>query len=315
MEGDAHSDDGFSGEKRRIRRLFAERTGGTLATRTIADAMDRDGENVRELLGSMADRGELRREPDGGNDERWRYLFDPYVGRANGGSYTITDSRSGLVTRACSRPRALHRLADRIEQFEAGNHVGAQILGISESTVSPAYLTDREEILEEFVRPDHTHLYVYVQDDGVTEVETTEQLSRERRILGFTVTGRFDREAFDEVMLVSAETAVERTPLADEDFPVGVFKIAAVHPEHQREGIGTALTTHGMAYLAETPPILALLWGRDDDSNVALAEKLDFEKLATFDGVSPLERLCPQCGFENECTCGSVLYGWGFRSE
>jgi len=85
-------------------------------------------------------------------------------------------------------------------------------------------------------------------------------MTREQTILGFTVTAVFDQASFSNVMVVSAERAMADSDLEPEHFPVGVFKATAVHPEHQQEGIGTSLASHGLAYLAETPPVLTVLW-------------------------------------------------------
>lgn len=297
-----------------VRLIFEDEPHVALRSDGVARAVGGDEAAVRECLDRLEAAGFLERIHLEGDLVAWKRAGDRFAGRSDAGAYTITDERSGLVTRADSRSRALRRLADRIEQFERGDHVGAQVLGICESAISPAYLSGVEEILHTYVYPDNRHLYVYVQGEGVTEVTTAAQLSRDQRILGFTVTGRFDREEFSEVMLVSAETVIERTPITAADFPVGVFKVTAVHPDHQHEGIGTALGSHGLAYLAETPPVLTMLWGRDDGSNEGLAEKFDFDELARFENATPLDGHCPECGFENECTCSSLLYGWGYAA-
>lgn len=295
----------------RILETFDESTETALSTRTVADAVDRDETVVGEHLERLAEADELVKADLEGQYVGWERPADTFVGYTEAGSYRLTDRRTGLVTRGTDRTTALRSLADKIELLEDGAHIGAQILGISEATISPGYFESVEDLLESYVRPDDRHLYVFVQDDGVTEIETASQLTRERTVLGFTVTGVFDREEFSDVMIVSAERAIEASALREDHFPVGVFKTAAVHPDHQQEGVGTALASHGLAYLAETPPVLAVLWIRDDEGITSIAEGFGGVELATFEDMNLFGKQCPQCGFETDCNCAFALYSWG----
>lgn len=295
----------------RILETFDESTETALSTRTVADTVDRDETVVGEHLERLAEADELVKVDLEGQYVGWERQAETFVGYTEAGSYRITDRRTGLVTRGTDRTTALRSLADKIELLEDGAHIGAQILGISEATISPGYFNSVEDLLESYVRPDDRHLYVFVKDDGVTEIETASQLTREQTVLGFTVTGVFDREEFSEVMIVSAERAIEASALREDHFPVGVFKTAAVHPDHQQEGVGTALASHGLAYLAETPPVLAVLWIRDDEGITSIAEGFGGVELATFEDMNLFGTQCPQCGFETDCTCAFALYAWG----
>lgn len=295
----------------RILGTFEESHETALSTHSVADAVDRDEAVVEQHLERLAGADELTRVDLEGQYVGWERQRETFVGHNQGGSYRITDRKTGLVTRAIDRTTALRSLADKIELLEEGTHIGAQILGISEAVISPGYFDSVEDVLESHVRPDSRHIYVFVEDDGVTEIETPSQLTREQTILGFTVTGVFDQEEFSEVMIISAEEAFEASALRPEHFPVGVFKATAVHPDHQQEGIGTALASHGLAYLAETPPVLTMLWMREDESTTRLVEKFGGEELVTFEDMNLFGRQCPQCGFETECTCKFSLYSWG----
>lgn len=295
----------------RLLDVFDEQSSAAVSTQTVADEAGADTTTVRRALERLADGNAIEKVDLEGQYVGWERPPETFVGHAKPGSYRISDEKTGLVTRGDSRASALRRLADRIELLESGTHVGSQILGVCDAVISPEYFDGVEDVLESYVRPENRHLYVFVEDDGVTEIETAAELTRETSILGFTVTGVFDRDEFSDVMIVSADRVIETTKLRADHFPVGVFKVTAVHPDHQQEGVGTALASHGLAYLAETPPVLTMLWQRDDDSNERLAGKFGAEKLAAYESATPLDRQCPQCGFDVECSCMSVLYGWG----
>lgn len=299
----------------RILDAFDERNETALSTRAVADAVDVDEETAADCLDRLADDGELTKVDLGSEYVGWERATETFVGHAQGGSYRISDPRTGLVTRASDRATALRSLADKIDLLEDGSHIGAQILGICETEIGPGYFDSVEELLESYVRPDDRHIYVYVADEGVTEIETASQLTREQTILGFTITAVFDREEFSEVMVVPAERAIEASALREDHFPVGVFKATAVHPEHQREGVGTALASHGLAYLAQTPPVLTVLWIREDEATTRLAHKFGGEELARFEDVDLSDRQCPQCGFDTDCTCTFALYSWGLDQD
>lgn len=297
----------------RILEAFDQRSDETLRTPAIADAVDADEAAVETELERLAETGKLAEADVEGQSGGWERATETFVGYDQAGSYRITDRKTGLVTRATDRTTALHSLADKIELLEDGRHIGAQILGISEAVISPGYFESVEDVLESYVRPDDRHIYVFVADEGVTEIETTSQLTREQTVLGFTVTGVFDREGFSDVMVITAEEAIEASELRPEHFPVGVFKATAVHPDHQQEGIGTALASHGLAYLAETPPVLTMLWMREDESTTRLVEKFGADELVTFEDMNLFGRQCPQCGFDSECSCEFSLYSWGLE--
>lgn len=296
-----------------IRDAFRRNDAVAMSTKTVADRVGVDEGTAASRLSSLAEQGVLQKVDLEGEYVAWERAGDTVRGRSDGNSYTIRDDETGLVTRGESRPVALRRLADRIEQYDEGDHVGAQILGISDAAISPAYMDGVAQIREEFVEPDDVHLYAYVDGTGVVEIETPSQLHRSQTILGIAVTAVLDRDRFADVMYVNVETLDAETPVEPDHFPLGVFKVAAVDPDHQEQGIGTALTTHGMAHLAETPPVLSLLWDRDDESNERLAEKFDADPLLTLEDALPFEWRCTVCGYGNECTCDCVLYGWGLE--
>jgi len=139
---------------------------------------------VNAHLDRLAESNELEKVELGDEYVGWERPTERFVGHDQEGSYRITDEKTGLVTRAGDRTAALRNLADRIELLEDGSHIGAQILGISEASLGPGYFESVEDILESYVRPDDRHIYVYVEDDGVDEIETAAQRPGSRRFWG-----------------------------------------------------------------------------------------------------------------------------------
>jgi len=286
----------------------------SLTADVIAEYVGAPPAQVQEVLEELAADDAVERVSMGEDATGWVSATTVVEGRESSNSHVVTDRATGLVTRAETRREAYRRLGDRIEQFETGDHVGAQILGIAERVMSPTYVESFDHLIESYVEPADKHLYVYVQNDGVVEVETVTQLNRSQQILGFSLTGVYDREEFAEASMVPLERLFAETRIQPHHFPLGAFKVTAVHPDHQRQGIGEALGSHGMAYLAQHPPVVTMLWDRSDNrGNVTLAEDYPgSEHLATFESATPLQYHCPVCSFGTECKCGTILYGWGF---
>lgn len=295
----------------RILAAFDDDRAVALTTRAVAERVGVDVSTARDHLSRLADRGELTPVDGEEGAVTWERNRTQVFGRPDGNSYTLEDGATGIVTRGRTRPRALRRLADRIDQYETGDGVCAQILGICDAAITPAYVDGRAALRERFLDPEDVHLYAHVESQGVVEVDEPSQFDRSRTIQGIAVTAVLDRDRFDEVMIVDADTVVAETPVEPSHFPLGVFKLAAVPPAYQRRGIGTALTTHAMAHLAETPPVLSVLWDRDDESNERLAAQFDADRLLTLEDALPFGRRCTVCGYGNECSCDCVLYGWG----
>ncbi|MFB6083957.1 MAG: hypothetical protein ABEJ94_06920 [Halorientalis sp.] len=285
---------------------------GPVTAAEISTPLAATPEETGEVLSELADEGEVARLPGPDGTVQWRTETATVRLTHEANSYRVQDDKTGLVTRAGDRPDALRRLADRIEQYESGRTAGAQIVGISETTLSPDYAPTIAELTERYVEPDDKHIYVYVAGEGIREIELAAHLDREYDIQGFAITGQFDREEFAEAVPVSVQEIIDRTRIEPADFPLGMYKLMAVHPDHQNEGIGAALSTHGMAYLANHPPVVTMLWERENDGNIKLAEDYGFERLATFEETSPSKWRCPDCGFDTVCSCSSALYGWGF---
>jgi len=285
-----------------------------LTADAIAECVGASPSQVRERLEELAIEGSVARVPMGENATGWMSATSIVESRESTNSHVVTDRATGLVTRADTRGRAYRRLGDRIEQFEDGDHIGAQILGIAERVMSPTYVDSFDHLVESYVESGDKHLYVYVENDGVIEVETVTELSRSQRILGFALTGVYDREEFAEASMIPLDRLFDETRIEPHHFPLGVFKVTAVHPDHQQQGIGEALGSHGMAYLAQHPPVVTMLWDRSDNrGNVKLVEEYPgTEHLATFESATPLKYRCPVCSFGTECECGTILYGWGF---
>ncbi|WP_247005584.1 hypothetical protein [Halorientalis litorea] len=281
-------------------------------TAGIAETLSLSRETTRDILAELAQRGTLRKQDDGGVT-RWQETATDVLLNESANSYEVSDPETGIVSRAGTRPEALRQLADRLDQYADGEAIGAQIMGIGEAVLSPAYVQGIESLIEDYVEPDDKHLYVYVPEEGIREIRGQEHLHREHEVGGFAVTGRFTREEFDAAIQVPVDRLLAETPIDDDDFPLSVFKLVAIHPDYQGQGIGMSLVTHGMAYLAENPPVVGMLWERESDANVAIAEQHGAERLAEFENTSPSKWQCPECGFDTPCTCKSAFYGWGFE--
>lgn len=282
-----------------------------LTTAEVSDLLSVPREAADDLLTDLAAEGVVA-GVDGDETGHWQATAAPVRVTEDSNSVKVQDPETGIVSRAETRPVALRRLADRLEQYAEGETIGAQIRGISETTLSPAYAQGVGELVEEYVAPADKHLYVYVPDEGIREITRQEQLHRDHTVAGFAVTGRFTRAEFDDAMSVTAEGLLAEASL-DVDFPLSVFKLVAVHPDYQGQGIGTSLVTHGTAYLADQPPVVAMIWERESDANIAIAEDYGAERLAEFENTSPSKWKCPECGFGTRCTCKSAFYAWGLE--
>lgn len=186
-----------------------------------------------------------------------------------------------------------------------------RILHISREEISPDYLT-REE-LREFVNDPNRHVYVYdiTQSDPVLEITAARDLGEEEgEILGFALTGTFNRDSYAKIVSVSIDDILARTPLTPDDFPLSQFKVVAVASDQKGKGIGSALTATALTPLFDNPPVTAMIWERDNPANVKIAERYANNQLARFDDYFPDDWRCPVCGFENDCDCAVTMYGW-----
>lgn len=186
-----------------------------------------------------------------------------------------------------------------------------QLLRVSREETSPGYLT-RDDFVEYAAHPDR-HLYVYddTEPDQVRELTEVDALSAvDATVIGFVLTGIYEREAYADIVSVAVEEILDRTPLTEDDFPLSQFKVIAVDGDHRGEGVGSALTATGLAPLFENPPVTSMLWEREDGANIKLAERYANNRLTTFEDYFPPEWDCPDCGFENECHCDVTMYGW-----
>lgn len=188
--------------------------------------------------------------------------------------------------------------------------VGDQVLRIAGEEISPDYLT-REELGEYADDPDR-HLYVYdlAVDEPVVEHDDASALADDGTVVGFALTGVYDRESYADIVDVPVEEILARTPLTEEDFPLSQFKVMAVDDEHKGKGIGSAMSATALVPLFENPPVTAMLWERDNPANVKLAERYANNRLVRFEDYFHDDWRCPVCGFGNACDCAVTMYGW-----
>lgn len=189
--------------------------------------------------------------------------------------------------------------------------VADQVLGIGRRETSPGYLSRAELLRYADASDRHLHVYDDEHRDGVVELaDATEMVSTDASIRGFALTGVYDRDAYTDVVSVTIEEILSRTPLTEADFPLSLFKVIAVDSAHTGKGIGSALTTTALAPLFAQPPVTAMIWEREDGANVTIAERYANNRLATFEGYFGPDWECPDCGFDNECECDVTMYGW-----
>lgn len=190
----------------------------------------------------------------------------------------------------------------------------SQLVSLSSETTSPTYITD-PDAFRPYVEATDKHLFVHRERadgvPGVVEVTDVADLARtDWTVNGFAVTGRFDRETFDDELSVGVDEVLARTPLRVDDFPVSFFKVIAVDPSMRSRGIGTELGAKGVAPLFADPPALVVAWIRDNPANRRLVDQYANSRVATFEDYFGEDWDCPDCGFDAECTCDVELYAY-----
>lgn len=187
-------------------------------------------------------------------------------------------------------------------------------MSLSSETTSPTYITD-PDAFRPYVEAADKHLFVHRERadavPGVVEVTDVTDLERtDWTVNGFAVTGRFDRETFDDELSVGVDEVLARTPLRVADFPVSFFKVIAVDPSMRSRGIGTELGAKAVAPLFADPPALVVAWVRENPANRRLVDQYANSRVATFEGYFGEDWDCPECGFDAECTCDVELYAY-----
>lgn len=191
--------------------------------------------------------------------------------------------------------------------------VATQLVALSVETTSPAYITE-PDTFSEYVERSDRYLFVYRErgvEAGVVEVTDPTDLERtDWAVRAFALAGQYDREAYADVVTVPVDHVLETTPLREADFPLSVVKVLAVDPVYQSRGIGSELSAIVAAELFKHPPVVTMLWLRDNPANVKIAEHYSEFVIARFDDYFPDDWQCPDCGFENRCSCSVAMYGW-----
>lgn len=194
------------------------------------------------------------------------------------------------------------------------SRLDTQLVELSSETTSPTYITDPERF-QPYVTDPEMHLFVHRERadgvPGVVEVTDESDLGRtDWTVNGFAVTGRFDREAFDDQLSVPVDEVLARTPLTEADFPVSFFKVIAVDPEMRSRGIGTELGAKAVAPLFAAPPAIVVAWVRDNPANRKLVEQYANSRIATFECYFDDDWDCPECGFDADCRCDVEMYAY-----
>lgn len=194
------------------------------------------------------------------------------------------------------------------------SRVDSRLVELSAETTSPAYITDPDHFVP-YVRDPTKHVFVHRETadgvPGVTELTEVGELGHtDWTVNGFAVTGEFDREEFVGEVSVSVDRLLAETPLTEDDLPISFFKVVAVDPAQRSRGIGTQLTATAIAPLFESPPMMAMVWLRDNPANRRLAEYYARSEVAVFEDYFEDDWECPDCGFDVECRCDVAVYAW-----
>lgn len=192
--------------------------------------------------------------------------------------------------------------------------IHAQLAALSRETVSPAYITDREEF-EEFVRRDDRTLLIYCHTDSIEQelIDVTDPADLDRtdwEVIAFSLFGRYDIDAFDEAVAVPVERVLAETPLCEADFPVSFVKVLAVRPEDQGRGIGSRVSTEVATRIIAEPPAVTMAWLRENPANQKIAAAYSEFVMARFEDYFPDDWACPECGYDADCDCVVEMYGW-----
>lgn len=194
------------------------------------------------------------------------------------------------------------------------SRVDNQLVELSAETTSPVYITEPDYFVP-YVRDPTKHVFVHRDTadgvPGVAELTEVGELGRtDWTVNGFAITGEFDRREFASEVSVSVDRLLDETPLTDDDLPISFFKVVAVDPEMRSRGIGTQLTAKAISPLFESPPMMAVVWLRDNPANRRLAEYYARSEVAVFEDYFADDWECPECGFDAECTCNVAVYAW-----
>ena len=197
---------------------------------------------------------------------------------------------------------------------ERMSRVDSRLVELSAETTSPVYITDPGYFVP-YVRSPDKHVFVHRETadgvPGVTELTEVGELGRtDWTVNGFAITGEFGRSGLSGQLSVSVDRLLAETPLTCEDFPLSFFKVVAVDPEERSRGIGTQLTSTAIAPLFESPPMMAVVWLRDNPANRRLAQAYARSEVATFEDYFEEGWECPECGFDAECSCDVAVYVW-----
>jgi len=194
------------------------------------------------------------------------------------------------------------------------SRVDTRLVELSAETTSPEYITDPDYFVP-YVRDPSKHVFVHRETaegvPGVVELTEAGELGRtDWTVHGFAITGEFERPAFADQISVPIERVLSETPVSAADFPLSFFKVIAVDPDERSRGIGTQLGATAAAPLFESPPVVVVAWVRENPANRRLVAQHGMNRIDTFESYFPPEWKCPECGFDNDCTCDAELYAW-----
>lgn len=179
--------------------------------------------------------------------------------------------------------------SDAETELASVNHGSAvttleQIVALFAETISPEYVADVDELVEEYISPSYWSLFVHDATDpaGQAPIQTVTELTDpddvpDIDVAGAAIVGTLSQEQLRE-HFIGTVTPVESYPFTADEYPLTLGKTVAVDPAWRGNQIAFRLFQVG------------------------------FERVERFEDCFPEEFRCVTCGIDEPCHCSQVLY-------
>ncbi|MDY7083013.1 MAG: GNAT family N-acetyltransferase [Halobacteria archaeon] len=192
-----------------------------------------------------------------------------------------------------------------------------QIISLFHENIGPDYFDI--PTLHRYVEKDNYNVYIYtLPDEKVHSLSDSSTIPENPEVVGVMSAGTCTKEDLEytlKELQFSVDTLLDETPLEDSHFPISIVKTLVVDPEYQDDGIGFHLVNSVAAMLRNNPPAITTIWAKENDNThgkvETIAKKVGGDRIAAYDRMWPEGWRCVECGVENECKCGCVVYALG----
>lgn len=193
-----------------------------------------------------------------------------------------------------------------------------QIVSLFDKGISPDYVT-LESLHNEYVGKNNFNVYIYtLSDEKVHSLSDSSTIPRQPDVAGVAITGLCSKSELVkkfEDLTFSVDEVLRETKLDESHFPVSIGKSLTVDPKHRGKGIGLKLAIHSVSFLRKHPPAIGTMWAKGEDNmNKEMEEFMESagaECIARYDSMWRDGWRCVECGVENECKCGCIVYALG----